>query len=332
MRHKQNKLKKHRRRYKQNHKKRVTVRSVKKISGNTIVFTERLFLERKEEEIFFILFQAEKINTPTLDFSKVKYIDIGSAIYIKAFVEFLRENNREPKISCSPKNQKMRQILQHLGIFDYQLKITYNDIRCWAVRKWHKDFKKYPGVNFGKVLYKEILPEVLKDKIPSTEFSRIASSLSELLSNCTEHAYTKQDVFTNFYLIAGEYENDIKKSNTVSFCILDYGQGFKASLKKNTLFESVINKFKEDADSNLLKEAAKGNFNADKAKNSGRGTGLPAVTESVKLIKGSLYLYSDNGSYKVKKETEEVRDRRYPVRGSIIEVILPINDEGNDDI
>ena len=326
MQHKQEKLHKRHRQYKLRQKlKYIHIKGKGCVTNKKIKFPRKLYLESETEEIFYFISKAEKIEKPILDFSQVEQIDIGSALYIKAFYDFLYNAGREPIIICSPKNHKMRQILQHIGVTDYRLRITFNDIKCWAVREWHTK----STVNYGQVLYQEILPNVLKGKIPSKKFSRIASDLQELLLNCNEHAYIEKDTFTNFYLIGGEYQTDSEKSNTFSFCILDYGQGFKSSLGKNTFFDKIKSNFNPNSDSELLRAATQGIFNASKRKYSGRGTGLPAVAENVKLIGGTLYIYSDKGSFVIKAKGEEkLCDRKYLIKGSIIEVILPINEEG----
>jgi len=328
MQHKQKKLRKRHWQCKLRQKQKLKylhIRGRGSITNKKIKFPKKLYLESRKEEIFYFISKAEKIDNPILDFSQVEQIDIGSALYIKAFYDFLYNAGGKPIIICSPKNHKMRQILQHIGVADYGLRITFNDIKCWAVRVWHTK----AAINYGQVLHQEILPGVLDGKIPSAEFSRIASNLQELLLNCNEHAYIEKDTFTNFYLIGGEYQTDSKKSNTFSFCILDYGQGFKSSLRKNTFFDKLKSRFNPNSDSELLRAATQGIFNANKRKHSGRGTGLPAVAENVKLIGGTLYIYSDKGSFVIQaKEEEKLRDRKYLTKGSIIEVILPISEEG----
>lgn len=243
-------------------------------------------------------------------------------LYIKAFIDYKTKLGGYIKISCSPQNVKMRQILQHMKLKDYGINITYSDIKCWNVREWHESSHE----NYGKVLMEEILPSVLENKFPSKEFSRIASGLNELLSNCSEHAYNDEDLFKGYYLIAGEYDNmDTGKSNEFSFCIIDMGQGFRASLHKNSGFNKFFGDIGILSDEKLIKEAVDSRFNANKVKNSGRGTGLPAVKKSVEIVNGGLHIYSDAGTYMLNADKERLKKRMYDIIGSIITVNLPIN-------
>lgn len=279
---------------------------------------------RKRRIYFTIINTIEKLDNPLLDFSLVKKIDVGSALYIKAYYDYLIASKKSFKIYCSEKNQKMRQILKHIRVNDYDLLITHPDIKCWFIKQWNFEHKE----NYGKVIMNEILPKVLENKVPSEEFSKIAGSLHELLANCSEHAYPNEHTFQNYYLIAGEYANEYSKSNKFSFCILDLGQGFRKSISNYSKFQDALDSIiRKESDSMLLKKTTEGVFNANKDKNSGRGTGLQEVAKNVKNIRGSLYIYSDKGSFKIKNgDKEYFKDRKSELKGSIIEIILPISD------
>ncbi len=308
--------------WKYHHKKQI----IQGARGNEYIYSIRfsgnLYLADAKEHFFTKINPAKNASSVAFSFSDVKSVDVGSMLYIKAFVDYKKAQRCNVKISCSEKNRKMRQILQHMKLRDYGLNITFNDIKCWTVKEWHGNDR----VNYGKVLIREILPTVLEGKFPSNEFSRIASSLHELLSNCSEHAYTIHDEFRGYYLIAGEYENIEKgKSNTFSFCIIDMGQGFRASLHKNSMFLKVISSLGFLSDELLIESAVKGKFNADTSKTQGRGTGLPAVRRSVETVKGSLHIYSDAGTYMFNNRHEVSKKRSNGIIGSIITVSLPIN-------
>jgi len=296
------------------------------VAKNEVVkFPERLYLASDNEVIFALVEKIEKKENIVLDFSTTIAIDIGSSIYIKAFIDHLKYEKKKYKILCSPKNKKMRQILTHIKAYDFNMKITYSDIKCWEVRTWYKN----DNVNYGKVMMEEILPKVLNGKIASENFSYIASSLQEILSNCSEHAYIKNDEYKSYYLIAGEYENTYTKSNSFAFCILDRGQGFRSSLEKNGLIETIFERFKKKPDSDVLKAAINGRF-ASKAgggKLAGRGTGLANVVENIKRINGQAYVYSDKGYYEVNRQEDKSRERKIHIKGSIIAMILPINEK-----
>ena len=294
-----------------------------------IRFPRELFLEKNNgEDIFALIEGALNKEYAILDFSDTKCVDIGSMCYIRAFVDYLQYIGKKYCIECLYKNRKMRQILQHVGIKDYKFaNITYADIKCWYVRAWKKHCNE---VNIGKEIMEKILPRVLENRIPSSEFENITPSLIEILSNCAEHAYLDDDEYNNYYLIAGEYENaNHKRSGTFAFSIVDLGQGFRSSLeKKHSLFKS-------DEDSKLLEGAINGKLTSKigGGKDSGRGTGLLSVLDYIKDIGGSLHAYSDKGFYKLyrlddgQKDTFS-RDRKTKMKGSIIEIGLPISNKG----
>ena len=231
----------------------------------------------------------------------------------------------------SSQNRKMRQILQHVGIKNYNIKkITYPDIKCWYIKSW----KKNAEINIGKIIIEEILPHVFKDRVSSDEFKDITPSLIEILSNCSEHAYLEHDKYKNYYLIAGEYENSYGKSNSFTFCIIDRGQGFRSSLakNKNNFFVEIFKNLQSsEHDSDLLKAAINGEDTSKEGggKLAGRGTGLSNVVENIRTIGGSFCVYSDRGSYKVSQYKDTPRERKIPIKGAIIEMILPINGRKN---
>ena len=275
--------------------------------------------------VFSLIETAEEKDNIALDFSRTKNIDIGSAIYVKAFVDSLKDRGYKYQVVCLAKNKKMRQILQHIGIKNYGIAITHSDIKCWEIRSWHKNDK----VNYGKVMMEDILPRVLKDKSVSAQFSDIAASLQELLSNCAEHAYIETDQYKNYYLIAGEYTREYDKSNMFTFCIIDRGQGFRATLEKKGSFKRLIENFISAPDANLLKAAVEGKFTSKKGggETAGRGTGLSNVAEGIKDINGYLCVYSDKGWYAItRKKEEHLSDGKTKIKGSVIEMGLPITD------
>ena len=293
--------------------------------NEVITFPERLNLAHEDEAIFALINTVEEKNNAVLDFSETNFIDIGSALYIKAFIDHLKDEEKQYKILCSPKNKKMRQILKHIGVRNYKIKVVYPDIKCWEIRTWGK----HDNVNYGKVMMEEILPKVLEGKVASEKFSYIASSLQEILSNCSEHAYTEDDEYKNYYLIAGEYEDPkYIKSNSFTFCILDRGQGFRSSLEKKSFFGTMREKLGIETDSDLLQAAIEGRLTSKAGgKSAGRGTGLANVVENVKSINGSFYAYSDKGCYEINRQKGQIcRERKIRIKGAIVAMIFPINE------
>lgn len=292
-------------------------KSENSIQYKTIRFPQNLYL--REEILFEKINSAINLTAVKLNFSQVRTISVGSALYIKAYVDS-HQNQQIIKITCSPKNRKMREILQHVELKNYHIPITHKDIKCWIFKQWNKNCSE----NYGKIMNEEVLPKVLANRGYSDRFADIASNLHELLYNCSEHAYEDSDSFTGYYFIAGEYENNKGKSNKFTFCVIDMGQGFRASLRKNSLFSEIKEKLNIESDKELLKAAVDGKFNANPDKNSGRGTGLPAVKDTVKSIKGVLNICSGKGYYSF-DGIEKLYNRENEIIGSIITVNLPIN-------
>lgn len=284
-----------------------------------IRFPRELFLEKNNgEDVFALMAKALTEKYVILDFSDTRYVDIGSMCYILAFINYLKSKRKGYKIECISDNKKMRQILHHVDIKKYNLtNITYADIKCWYVRSWEKHDN---DVNIGKEIMEKILPKVLKNRIPSSEFENITPSLIEMLSNCAEHAYSEDDEYNTYYLIAGEYENtNHKRSGTFAFSIVDLGQGFRSSLEKEHGFSG------NDEDSNLLSAAINGEMTSETGggKDYGRGAGLISVLDYIKKIGGSLHAYSDKGFYKLCRLDAVSIDRKTKMKGSIIEIGLP---------
>lgn len=295
-------------------------------NGNVIRFPERLFLDQNGYDgVFSLMKEIEDKDFVVLDFSETKYVDIGSICYIRAFMDYIKNEKKGHKVKCWYQNKKMRQILQHVGIKDYKFRnITYPDIKCWYVRVWKKDDQ----INMGKEIMENILPKVLNNRIMSDEFKNITPSLIEILSNCSEHAYPEEDKYNSYYLIAGEYENiNHERSGDFGFAVVDLGQGFRSSLKKRHNILVV------DDDSKLLEDAINGKITSKEGggKDLGRGTGLLSVLNYIKRIGGSLHAYSDKGLYEVYRSNNSGdgmmsfrKDRKVRMKGSIIEIGLPL--------
>ena len=290
-----------------------------RIKYTVVKFPENLYIEDSSEILIRKINEISSEDNVRFNFSQIKNISVSSALYIKAYIDS-HKDLQNIKISCKESNLKMREILQHMKLKNYGLKISHKDISCWTFKQWAKNNPE----NYAKIFMEEIFPKVLQDRVVSNMFSEIASGLHELLVNCCEHAYTEDTGFTGYYFIAGEYENSNGRSNEFTFCVIDMGQGFRASLQKNTGFAKIKERLGLEQDKDLIKAAVEGRFNANPDKNSGRGTGLPAVKEKVNLIDGVLKIYSDYGIFKSNKNGDSCYERENSIIGSMITVSLPI--------
>jgi hypothetical protein len=154
------------------------------------------------------------MNDPDLilDFERVKSITIAAALVLKAFVdEYIVKHDKKVRLH-GPRDLKTRAILNYLNIAHYTdaERHHYKDIECWQMLDWEQGDTD-ERMRFSKVLHTEILPKCWPGKNSlSPDSSSIASSLTETLFNCQEHAYTgsKRDApFKKWYLGVGEYPN-----------------------------------------------------------------------------------------------------------------------------
>lgn len=257
-------------------------------------------------------------------FRKTESITISAGIYLRAFFDYLKKLQNPFRIICPDSNSKIREVLQHLGIKSYGMNIKHEDIKCWKVLDW--DLNKEPP-NFSKILMEEILPDVLENgKIrPSKEFGEIATALQEVLANCTEHAYNKDEQYSQYYMIAGKHP--APGNNGFAFSVVDRGQGFRESMQKQKKWFNRL--LPSQNDTEVIKKATQG-ASASGEKNTGRGTGLQTVIEKISLIKGEVMIISRCGRYTSPAQNKSKEPLNTDTKGTIITMMLPINKEDGD--
>jgi hypothetical protein len=154
----------------------------------------------------------------------------------------------------------------------------------------------------------------------------IASSVSEVLFNCEEHAYTgeKTDAkFRKWYLGVGEYP----KTNRFSFCIYDKGVGIKDRMRQNPhkWFDNITDPMASESD--MIKLATEGRSGADKSNSyegSGRGQGLRSAIEQLSANNGQMSILSGRGVFESEKPNIK-KDRKTKLDGTMIAFSFPIN-------
>ena len=129
------------------------------------------------------------------------------------------------EINVPIKQNKIRQILQHIGIKNYGIEITHEDISRWVVKTYDCEIDK---ANLIKDIY-----EPIQKPTNWNNDEKIKNILAAILGACWnrfEHGYQLNDVkkfrkgcFTNAYLIFGETD--------YSFCIFNRGIGFRESFQ-----------------------------------------------------------------------------------------------------
>ena len=277
-----------------------------------------------EEEIFEQVSSAfnEVMDDPelVLDLTKVVSITINGGLLLKGFCdEFYHKYNKKPNIK-SPENNKMKAVLKYLKIKNYQdVKVEhYQDIMCWQVLSY--DYTQ-GNIDFGKLLATEIIPKCWKGSHTiSKHSSNIATSVSETIYNCKEHAYTgtkSNSTFKQWYLGVGEYPDDTHK---FSFCIYDKGIGIKARLKSNPSgwVENILDLSRSD--SSMIELATKGKKVATE---DGRGQGLKNAIELLAKNYGEIDIFSDCGFFSSHDENSGI-DRKPRLEGTMVSFSFPV--------
>jgi hypothetical protein len=256
-----------------------------------------------------------------LDMRDVSAITIRGALILKAFFnEFSVVHNRKPKV-YSPRSPKMRAVMNYLGISHYKdvERLHYKDIECWQIKSW--DFSE-GDVDFTKMLHEEIIPKCWpKDHSISEHSATIASSVTEALLNCKEHAYSgvkKSSPFKRWYLGAGEYP----RTGKFAICIYDKGIGIISSLKENPSgwFDGVTDTFKDD--SSMIALATRGRTGSSESAG-GRGQGLKSAIELLSSNSGDIDIYSDHGFFSNYNEANG-KDRISSLEGTMVAFSFPL--------
>jgi hypothetical protein len=277
-----------------------------------------------DEEIFEKVSSAfdAVMNDPelVLNMIKVDSISINGGLLLKGFFdEFYHKYNKKPNIK-GPKNKKMRAVLKYLKIKNYQdVKVeNYQDIMCWQVLSYDHT---QDDIDFGKLLATEIIPKCWKGSHTiSKHSSNIATSISETIYNCKEHAYTgaKNDsTFKQWYLGVGEYPDD---THRFSFCIYDKGIGIKARLKSNPSgwFEDFFDSTRSDSSMIELATRGKRVITED-----GRGQGLKNAIELLAKNNGEIDIFSDRGFYSSHNRNSGT-DRKPRLEGTMVSFSFPV--------
>ncbi len=109
------------------------------VKWSVIKFSKELYIDDPSEELIRKINEISPTDNIRLNFSAVQKISVSSALYIKAYVDS-RKELQNIKISCSKNNKKMREILQHMKLKNYNLRISHKDIKCWSFKQWSKNF------------------------------------------------------------------------------------------------------------------------------------------------------------------------------------------------
>lgn len=285
-----------------------------------------------------LLHQIEKIEREIkegtdkniiFNFNQTHTINVGGAAIIKAFYDKIKFNqpDKRIKITVSKEKDKIRQILQYIGIKNYGIEITHEDISRWVVKVYDCDVEKE---NLMKDIHEPI--KNLTNWGSDKKIKKILEAIPEACWNSFEHGYQLMDrkdptkeKFTKSYLIFGKTEK------SYSFCIFDRGIGFRGSfgyyhrdLLKD-LLASISEKSKAKQEHLIIEKAIE--LGRSKAPGLGRGSGLSSILETItKSLKGYVAIHSLRGYYSKehKPDKQSEQSPRSDIHGTLVQFQIPI--------
>ena len=263
-------------------------------SSKLIKFNEELSLTKEDNAKSFIYNLNLWIdNHPEriLDFRKVEIVTLRGGLVLKAYIEeYYQRFKQKPRIK-NPKSSKGKAIFQYLDITDFGIDCNqYEDLSCWQIFSFDSITQR--EMNVPRKLKEEIIPTCWRNhEIQENESKAVATAVSEILFNCSEHAYQgkkKDSVFQKWYLGTGEYP----ETNRFTFCIYDKGQGFKESMIQNPGLWGILANDKSKPDSYFIEKATRGVSGVVDAKNLGRGQGITSAIKEIRKVDGFISIMS----------------------------------------
>lgn len=265
----------------------------------------------------------------TLDFSQTSrmYSD-GTLLFRAELSRILRNTGGKVTLQCvPPNNNKVAQVLKQVGVYrllKYRSKVKPKDedVVNWRVANGS-------GVEGQK--YDDILGSY--DGVISTVMAEgLYRGLTEAMTNCHQHAYLwerpdgleiKDDAAKDWWMFSQE------KDGTLSVVFCDLGVGIPATLpkRKPSLWESVVAKFANPPDGEVIREAIE--FSKTRTGRPYRGKGLRQLSDSIERAAGStLCIYSNHGCYIYKNDgTTEVKNFTDSILGTLIFWNVPLPKE-----
>lgn len=152
----------------------------------------------------------------------------------------------------------------------------------------------------------------ISEKLNATRIyvKEIYEVIVEMMSNVYYHAYSIDEEFmVPEWFMYAEYVND-----EINFLFLDTGLGIGKTVKKNSLYEKVINKIGIINDSKLIRSTLDGDFRTQTGK-SNHGKGMPFISDFAKkdkvtnfhIISGSGHCWLNDST--VNFQSEELKNK-----------------------
>lgn len=282
-------------------------------------------------------FVVNERRAVTIDFAlSDKMVSDGVLLFKAELTRILRIVGEESKLKCRPpKNPKVAQVLQRVGIYDLlryrsHVQPEDDDVVCWL----HSS-----GVGALGAKYEDVLGP-LDEKISSSVQSGLYDGIVEAMTNANHHAYEMlrldhlfhEDKQKEWWMFSQVRDGRL----SVAFC--DLGIGIPRSLpqKKKSLWVSLLQHLgSEPSDGRAIKAAVE--ESRSRTGQTYRGRGLKQLVAAIdKAQDGHLLIYSNKGRYSCRQKDDAREETFFDYKGSILGTLicwsLPLNPEagGND--
>ena len=270
-----------------------------------------------------------------IDFSMTRRMLADGTLLFFAELSRLRQVTKSFRLRfrCNrPRNTKVAQVLQQVGIFKLlgyrkSIQTTFPDVIHWRSASG----SEVNGEKYEPVLghYDGLIADALRKKL--------FGGVTEAMTNCRHHAYL--DIRPDGLNINLEKEpkewwmftQEKDERLTVVFC--DLGIGIPGSLprKQPKLWNLVKQSFVRDLDAHAIQEAIKHSKTSTGLHY--RGKGLKQLIDVVSSSEdGRVRIYSNKGCFTLKSGKEEIAQFEDNILGTLIYWSIPIGDLKDDTI
>lgn len=281
-----------------------------------------------------VLIQGKRVR---IDFSHTKkMVSCGTLLFFAELRRIKSLVQDATMLSCKrPKDQTVIEVLQHLEILDMLgtrsgSKPSRQDVVTWQVACGDQT----DAQEIGMIL------EGLRDvsKLPEAVAKRLYTSITEALTNVTQHAYIKsRKDGVSQQLDKGWWMFFRETKDRLDIAVCDLGIGISETLPM-TQTEFLIDPLfraaqliglrgKDNIDARLIKAALE--FKRSRTGQDHRGKGLPQIVSTAEEVDGSrLYIFSNAGCYTIGSDRHPpdfTRGYKRSILGTLILWSLPID-------
>jgi len=206
-----------------------------------------------------------------------------------------------------PKDKEMNQFLKNSGFLKYMETAKENLIRTSRNIQIEtgKGYVYTDGIDIRKKVIDFTCKKVNKSNI---EINFLFTMLTEMITNISDHAYDKENLFEHSWYIF--VENDADK---IKYTFMDNGLGIPTTIKKKR-FEEFLESFNLDKEYKYIEAGVSGIEKRSKTGQIERGNGLPSIYEQFTSNKISNLVIISNRAYYLKDYS---RDLENDLKGTI---------------